>query len=470
MWYSAIRSNAIGYVTSTNGVDWIRFLSGPVLEHGSEGTWDEAGVSDPYIIKASGTYTMWYESWTGSGRIGCATSADGINWVKCTANPVLEPGDTGDWDETAVHDPVVFQQDGIYHMWYQGTGPEGMSQVGYVTSTNGTEWIRFLTGPVLSGTDGEWDEGRISLGDVFFDGAGFHMWYGANGQIGYATSTDGVSWTKSISNPVLSLGAPGEWGQPAATFQGSGDSTALDGFTITGGDARSGGGIHVTNGSKVRIANATVVGNTAYWGGGLHIDKDSSAVVDSCIFRENTAVDSGGGIRLLDRALLTMTNSLVVRNVVLSEDEGAFGGLEFACCEAGGRLMNVTVAGNYSPKGMAGIRHADPDWPLTIVNSIIYHNRSTDLICEGDGCTVTYSDVEGGWPGEGNIGLEPGFVDLWGGDVRLQAWSPCIDAGTPSGAPATDIDGTPRDANPDMGAYEWRYRIFLPLILKSLGP
>lgn len=59
---------------------------------------------------------------------------------------------------------------------------------------------------------------------------------------------------------------------------------------------------------------------------------------------------------------------------------------------------------------------------------------------------VSYSNVEGGAPGLGNIDVDPGFVtDPTTGVVCLGAFSPCIDAGDPT---QTDPDGSPRD----MGA------------------
>jgi hypothetical protein len=53
-------------------------------------------------------------------------------------------------------------------------------------------------------------------------------------------------------------------------------------------------------------------------------------------------------------------------------------------------------------------------------------------------------------------------------DYRLLPGSPAIDAGTPTGAPLTDIEGTPRDATPDMGAYEYTppKPIYLPLVVR----
>jgi len=61
-------------------------------------------------------------------------------------------------------------------------------------------------------------------------------------------------------------------------------------------------------------------------------------------------------------------------------------------------------------------------------------------------------------------------VKLWAGDSRVE--NTLIDlgagnAGAPSGAPADDLEGRPRDAHPDMGAYEYRElsaRVYLPLV------
>lgn len=75
-----------------------------------------------------------------------------------------------------------------------------------------------------------------------------------------------------------------------------------------------------------------------------------------------------------------------------------------------------------------------------------------------DPCPVGAHDICG------PPGLSDEGIDSF--DAHLQAGSPAIDAGASEGAPADDLDGRPRDAQPDMGAYEWQEItawVYLPL-------
>ncbi|MCB9784486.1 MAG: hypothetical protein H6751_16095, partial [Candidatus Omnitrophica bacterium] len=70
---------------------------------------------------------------------------------------------------------------------------------------------------------------------------------------------------------------------------------------------------------------------------------------------------------------------------------------------------------------------------------------------------VSYSLIQGGYPGEDNIDADPKFVDFENGDLHLQRGSPCIDSGTDTGV-MTDFDGNPRPVGRyDMGAFEFPY-------------
>jgi hypothetical protein len=434
---------------------------------------------------------MWYDSYyyiTGRAAganpqstvidaIGCATSPDGIAWTKCADNPVFDPGNPGGircagpggWDQSGARSPVVLFQDGIYHMWYGGTAesfPNETWHIGYVTSTNGITWTHFLTAPVLSGTGGEWDEGSITPGGVLLDGETYHMWYVAGWRIGYAWSSDGISWTKSSRNPVLNPGVSSQPGEPVIRFESGSDGSVLDGLTITGGEGQDAGGVHAGN-ADVTIRNCLIRDNAAdgsptAWGGGGVLGGDSLTIVDSRII--NNQVNQGASGVRVGQGHLAMVNTVVANNQ----------GAEGLHLNGTAELMNVTVADNAIGSGRPGVNFSpQTGGNLVVVNSIVYGNGIGDALHVPDPGTIlaSYSDLQGGWSGSGNIDANPRFVDPSGGDYHLQAGSSCIDAGTSVGAPLYDIEGTPRDAAPDMGAYEWiPFRVFLPLALRDFGP
>ena len=64
-----------------------------------------------------------------------------------------------------------------------------------------------------------------------------------------------------------------------------------------------------------------------------------------------------------------------------------------------------------------------------------------------------YTDVSG----EAAVTGDPRFVSVSAPDFHLQDRSPAIDAGTPTDAPAVDLEGVvrPQGSAPDIGAYEW---------------
>jgi len=137
-------------------------------------------------------------------------------WVRYAGNPVLDLGAPGEWDDNLVHSPSVLFEDGTYKMWYAGHDVGGTYRIGYATSHDGVTWMKYAGNPVLDlGAPDEWDDSQVQSPSVLFEGGTYKMWYaaydGSNHRIGYATSPDGVIWTRYVDNPVLDLGTPGEW-------------------------------------------------------------------------------------------------------------------------------------------------------------------------------------------------------------------------------------------------------------------
>ena len=512
MWYGP-GDEKVGYAWSSDGIHWTKYAENPILE-GTPGTWDEDGIAAPFVIRFGfNDYRMWYQS---GGQIGYATSTNGVEWTK-HITPALTPEATGAWDDERVADPNVLFYGMTYHMWYSG-GDGDAIRIGYASSSDGIHWNRSASNPLLSyGAPGEWDEFGVSESNVLFDGTLYRMWFsGWRGtwqtpQRGYATSTNGIDWTKYAGNPVLSPGTPSQWGQPVVKSVAGSDGSVLDGFTVRNGEAQNGGGILV-EGAEMTIRHCAVVSNNAHdTGGGIRIAGGSTVVAESNQILSNTVPhDRGSGV-FIGWSEVLLDSNLVAYNVCEDYEygNGAIG------IDMGDQSLPVTVTNNVvvsnTDKGiMVGSRVYD----LAVINNTIASNRNegilawgtitvsllrNNIIASNGSCgiaaaagaefqVIDHNDVwQNGWegggnycdyggavnppaPGTGDISSDPLFVDAANGDYHLQVGSACIDAGTSVGAPATDIEGTLRDAIPDIGAYEWgKYRIFLPLTLRNIG-
>jgi len=282
----------------------------------------------------------------------------------------------------------------------------------------------------------------------------------------------------------------GESGGGIAVVNSS-SAVIVDTHLLSNTADHGGGGILVDASAQAQITSVVIEHNSADFGGGIAVRSSASAFISGTRVISNTANNSGGGVGIwASGPVVVMTNTVISDNygydaggVAMWEPGGTFTGTNLLVVDnrsgpgpagialwgsSGGQLMNVTVSGNDSATGFDGAEVEGPVSGFPIVNSIFWGNGADGANLGGNNLNVSYSDIEGGWTGTGNINADPLFV---GGDYHLGVGSPCIDKGTSVGAPVTDIEGTPRDAAPDMGAYEWTgFRIFLPLTLRNFGP
>jgi parallel beta-helix repeat protein len=477
MWYSGADDSGIwriGYATSSDGIQWTKHPGNPVLDLGDE-PWNNVRVMTPSVVNEAGLYKMWLHTTGDDGGgwlpyIAYATSADGVVWAWDASNPLLSRDAAHDWEADWIWGPSVVHGGGDYQMWYSAWGSNEGS-TGYATAPDETAWTKYNGGvaPVFTGTPGEWDAGYAYDPFVLFASGTYTIYYDNEISIGAATSTDGISWTKSVSNPVLGPGAPGQWGQPGVQFVAGCDGSALDGFTVRNGDAYDGGGVLV-DGTEVEIRNCALLANMAEeGGGGIALDSAHVTIEASRIMSNAVGGGAGGGILATD-SVFTLTNSLIVSNVGF---DMAWDG-DGVCVQgddSSARLINNTIVQNSAE----GIQVFNGAWVLAR-NNILYGNNGGIHNYEGEG-TVS-SDHNAFWdndweyayvdPGLGDISADPAFKDAADGDYHLRIGSPCIDAGAPEGAPASDIQGAPRDAAPDIGAYEWTgFGIYLPLVTRN---
>jgi len=241
----------------------------------------------------------------------------------------------------------------------------------------------------------------------------------------------------------------------AAAVDCSGSSPTITGCEITSNDSS---GFVATNGP---ITDCLIINNhSGYYGGGLYFCKGP---VRNCIIAENTAFVHGGGSYICTGPFV----NCIISNNHAGKDGGGIclygssGDYGYPC-----DLINCTLVGNTADRGNAmSLNNGNKPLPhdLVIKNSILRNGHNQIWNNNQSNVNITYSNIEGGHSGEGNISLDP----MLGFDGHhLLTGSPCIDAGDPNyvaGPNETDLDGNPRvvdgdeDGNSvvDMGACEY---------------
>ncbi len=308
------------------------------------------------------------------------------------------------------------------------------------------------------------------------------------------------------------------------TSSGTDGTSVLDGFTIISGNANGpksddptdekyrlmrGGRIYNVSGSPL-VINCTFSENSSSWGSGMSNRTRSNSTLTNCTFSENKISWYGDG-------MINIDSSPTLTGCVLKENEARLGGGmrnsdsnpilinclfadNVAYCSYGpyswdtldGRgggiyssnsipaLTNCTLSGNCAGDCAGGIYSVESIVMLT--NCILWGNSLPQI--SGD-ATVSYSNIQGSWPGEDNLDADPLFVrsgylesngtqanvydDFWiEGDYHLKsrngrwdpisenwvidmATSPCIDAGEPTSS--IGFEPFPNGGIINMGAY-----------------
>ncbi len=214
-----------------------------------------------------------------------------------------------------------------------------------------------------------------------------------------------------------------------------------------------GGGIMIFSAGAV-VTSCIVSGNeAATQGGGIHCRGPGEAAIAGCVIESNTAGEEGGGLHLSYYA------EPRVRNCIIAGNRSNCNGGGIACrSESHVRLTNCTVTGNIALGDGGGLFSTYFSKPM-VTNCILRGDDPDEIFIFTGRLTVVYSDIEGGWDGEGNIDADPLFTAFHGFDCLLRPGSPCIDAGDPlieDGLNDTHPlwpDWYPDGPRSDMGAY-----------------
>jgi hypothetical protein len=193
------------------------------------------------------------------------------------------------------------------------------------------------------------------------------------------------------------------------------------------------------------VGNSSTGFSVSFGGGAIFVDAGLLALWDSLI--ASNVAERGAGIYAGYDAKLDVVNCVICAN---RANGGTTLGSGMRLFGATGSVVHCTVVNNLN----GGIEaDAATGSALALTNCIVGGNVRTQVTF---GFTVRYSDIDGGYPGAGNINLNPRVKDL-GGDYRLTYGSPCIDTGTLVTNVPHDVVNVerPLGSGYDMGAYEY---------------
>ena len=241
----------------------------------------------------------------------------------------------------------------------------------------------------------------------------------------------------------------------------------LDGATVFAFDTAAG------------FANCTFTNNSSSPNGGALLMVNSDLVLKYCHLENNIATELGGAVGCFNG-----TNGTFIGCFFAGNSCGVDGGAVFCSSSAtasyqscafsgnssgndGGALVtsglpgdtisNCTFADNVADN-QGGVVIADGDTALIIDNSILWENGSNPIqVQSGSTANVSFSNVQGGFAGTGNLNTDPLFTNAAGedgitgtldDDLSLQPNSPMIDAGDNEAVPVDEFDV---DVDGDIG-------------------
>jgi predicted outer membrane repeat protein len=212
--------------------------------------------------------------------------------------------------------------------------------------------------------------------------------------------------------------------------------------------AHAAGGALLTFSPESEISDSIFTGNLSSFGGAIYCDSYDSALLVNCMVTGNISRVNGGGILFYSPA--QVVNGTFSLNRAQRQGGAAW------CGENAVEFRNCILWGNQAKSG-------------------------NEIYTSSDAVSVAYSDIKGGFEGEGNIDQSPLFLAReTTGDLHLQPGSPCINqiSVNQPGVPETDLAGYPRpvDDDPygedfiiDMGAHEFRYGAYPILVPETTG-
>lgn len=377
-----------------------------------------------------------------------------VYYVAAGNSTPAPPFDSWSKAATTIQDAVDAALPGSLVLVSSGVYRTGGRQVGFASNNrvlvDKPLAIQSVNGPQFTWIEGSFGTRCVSLANGSFL-TGFTL---TNGNLRFESNGGGVLFAESPTDAVVSnclitaclgvLGGGGASSRQSVGPPGSDGGTFID-CTFERNQATGisfGFPFPPTFGGAVtgcRLTNCTLTGNSAGGpstaaGGAAH-----ASILQSCILTSNSVVRGSGG----GATASLLVNCLLTKN--LSDSSGGAVSLS--------TLFNCTLTDNTATKEAGGALLS------TLDNCIVYRNFASSFLNYSSDSVLNYSCTTP-LPASGtaNITNDPMFIDVASGNFRLQATSPCINAGNNDYVIIpVDLEGNERivGRKVDIGAYEW---------------
>ena len=136
---------------------------------------------------------------------------------------------------------------------------------------------------------------------------------------------------------------------------------------------------------------------------------------------QNNRSNHGAGV-YLELCSSNFNNVIIVNNDAVLSGGGIYCGIS-----SNPLFDHTTISDNLASIG-GGILSTQNSQPV-FSNSILWNDFPEEVISHPDSLTITFSNIQGGWQGAGNINLDPLFCMIENGDYTLAENSPCLELG-----------------------------------------
>jgi predicted outer membrane repeat protein len=296
------------------------------------------------------------------------------------------------------------------------------------------------------------------LSQNYADNSGGAIYVDSGSTLTVANSSFAFNKAGSYAGAIYNLGTfiaqnSGFTNNTSNNFVGTlynGGSATLTNCSVQSSQEVSNGAI--MNVAGITLTGCTITGNVSSAGNGGLLSTGGELTANACLFSQNSSEQPGGAISTSGNS----SNSAVIENCIFADNTATSGGAIYVNgptnilgCTTTGNSASVSAGGGAVYVGTDGNAVLSDDilWADTSVAS-----NSVNEIYNGGRLSITYSDIDLGATGKGNLDSNPLFLSS--SNYRIQASSPCVYSGTSIASLATDYAGRLRHAPPCMGAYE----------------